>query len=126
MAKTLEVARWARFLVVARRPAVLRDDMATWLVDLVKLMELNGGGGASGTSGSLWSDVCAAWICKRKTTTHISISLAGYVFMAIYRHIAVNSAETDFQCSPNKLCQHTVSTLPSRTIIMGALMMHFF
>jgi hypothetical protein len=27
MAKTLEVARWARFLVVPRRPAVLREDI---------------------------------------------------------------------------------------------------
>ena len=27
MAKTLEVARWARFFVVPRRPAVLREDI---------------------------------------------------------------------------------------------------
>jgi hypothetical protein len=27
MANTLDVARWARFLVVPRRPAVLRDDI---------------------------------------------------------------------------------------------------
>jgi len=45
MANTLEVARWARFLVVARRPAVLRDDMvAVGLVVLMRLMELNGAG----------------------------------------------------------------------------------
>ncbi len=39
MAKTLEVARWALFLVVPRRPAVLREDIleAEGLVSLVYL-----------------------------------------------------------------------------------------